>query len=110
MMTCKVAVTSVTPRQDRESFNALGSHNGAWGQEEYKSSQYRTECCGYWLTHTELGRQHCGNVQKAEQLSLKYYKSSKFQPPSTCKLPANVNISSKINLSNLLEIFPKRYS
>lgn len=41
----------------------------------YKSSQYRTECRGYGLTDTGLGREHCGNVHKAKQLSLKDHKS-----------------------------------
>lgn len=48
---------------------------GGCGVGEYKSSQYRTECRGYWLTDTGLGREHCGNVHKAKQLSLKYHKS-----------------------------------
>lgn len=53
----------MTPRQlspqlhqgRTESFDALGSHNGVWevGGGEYKSSQYRTECRGNWLTDTD---------------------------------------------------------
>ena len=79
-------------------FWRLWEATGSGGRGD-RSSQYRTACSGH-CSHTLDCVEHCGNVHKAEHLSLKYHKGWKSQSPWTCKLPANVHISSKINLTS----------